>query len=285
MSRDTDEDFIPDKIDIFPILFPEGLIYLSLFFLLSILIVSTIVKKRIENKGDKNESLILKFKMKRNQILSEISWKGSYNNYKSVHLQAFRWFGIFAISSAIMINFIIYPLFKKEIVYRDIVKTSYSTVVYVLINVIYFALFYLLGSGFYSLGFSSNKVTFSYDSIATNLLLSSLIILSISFVKVSINLILLPILTYLLTYAFFTLYSKRKRKITSINNLSNFVFILFPLSFLSLLWYQTLSFYFVIPQQILRIISLITGVLMFLLALKIFTLSTLNSQKSKLKSI
>ncbi|MHA1205394.1 MAG: hypothetical protein ACTSSL_10725, partial [Candidatus Heimdallarchaeaceae archaeon] len=124
-----------------------------------------------------------------------------------------------------------------------------------------------------------------YDSIATNLLLSSLIILSISFVKVSINLILLPILTYLLTYAFFTLYSKRKRKITSINNLSNFVFILFPLSFLSLLWYQTLSFYFVIPQQILRIISLITGVLMFLLALKIFTLSTLNSQKSKLKSI
>ncbi|MHA1352913.1 MAG: hypothetical protein ACTSPP_09025, partial [Candidatus Heimdallarchaeaceae archaeon] len=93
--------------------------------------------------------------------------------------QAFRWFGIFAISSAIMINFIIYPLFKKEIVYRDIVKTSYSTVVYVLINVIYFALFYLLGSGFYSLGFSSNKVTFSYDSIATNLLLSSLIILSL----------------------------------------------------------------------------------------------------------
>ena len=285
LNRDTDEDFIQDNIDIFPILFPESLIYLSLFCLLSILIVSTIVKKKIENKGDKNERLILKFKMKRNQILSEISWKGTYNNYKSVRLQAFRWFGIFAISSAIMINFIIYPLFKTEIVYRDIVKTSYSTIVYVLINVIYFALFYLLGSGFYSLGFSSNEVTFSYDSVATNLLLSSLIILSFSFVKVSINLILLPILTYLLTSAFFTLYSKQKRKISSINNLSNLVFILFPIVFLSLLWYQTLSFYFAIPQQILRIISLITGVLMILLALKIFTLSSLNSQKSKLKSI
>lgn len=285
LNRDTDEDFLPDNIDIFPILFPESLTYLSLFCLLSIIIVSTIIKKRIENKGDKNERLILKFKMKRNQILSEISWKGTYNNYKSVHLKAFRWFGIFAISSAIMINFIFYPLFKTEIVYRDIIKTSYSTIIYVLINVIYFALFYLLGSGFYSLGFSSNEVTFRYDSIATNLLLSSLIILSISFVKVSINLILLPILTYLLTSAFFTLYSKQKKKIANNNNPSNFIFILFPLSFLSLLWCQTLSFYFAIPQQILRIISLTTGVLMFLLALEIFTLSTLDSKKNKLKII